>query len=140
MNPITVLLADDNRLVRTEYRKSLALEADLKVVGEARDGRHAVELVGKLLPHLVLMDVAMPRVNGLEATRQIVLAYPATKVIMLSAYNDIAYVVAAFEAGAMGYLIKQTSADLVAAAIRAVDQGKRYFSPSIPQKLQQRLS
>src|SRR5476649_1193430 len=92
MNRITVLLADDNKVVRTEYRKILELENDLEVVGEAKNGRQAVAMVTKLRPAIVLMDIAMPLLNGLQATRQILKAFPATKVLMLSAHNDDVYV------------------------------------------------
>ena len=135
---ITVLLADDNGGVRREYRKILELEADLEVVGEAKDGHEAVALAKKLRPALVLMDVTMPLLNGLQATCQILKAVPATKVLMLSAHNDEAYIVEAVNSGAMGYLIKQSSANTVCAAIREVHKGKTFFSPSIPRRLHKR--
>lgn len=135
---MTVLLADDNRLVRGEVRKILELEEDLQVVGEAKDGRQAVSMVKKLRPSLVLMDLAMPLLNGLEATRQILKAVATTKVLVLSAHSDDAYVEAATDSGAMGYLIKQTSADDVCSAIRAVLEGNTFFSPSIPRRLHKR--
>jgi DNA-binding NarL/FixJ family response regulator len=91
MKPITVLLADDNRVVRKEFRRILELEEDLEVVGEAANGRQAVAMFKKLRPALVLMDVAMPVLNGFEATRQILKAGPAAKVLMLSAHTDEAY-------------------------------------------------
>ena len=105
MKPITALLADDNRVVRGEFRKILELEDDLEVVGEAKSGLEAVALVKKLRPALVLMDVAMPLLNGLQAARQILKATPATKVLMLSAHSDDAYVEEATNSGAMGYLL-----------------------------------
>src|ERR1039457_1270876 len=92
MKRITVLLADDNRVVRRAFRKILEREDDLEVVGEAKNGRQAVTMVKKLRPALVLMDLAMPLLNGLQATRQILKAVPATKVLMLSAHSDEAYV------------------------------------------------
>ena len=92
MKKITVLLAEDHMVVREGFRKMLELEADIEVVGEAQDGRQAVALAKKLRPEVVLMDIAMPQLNGLEATRQILKANPATKVLMLSAHNDDAYV------------------------------------------------
>jgi len=92
MKPITILLADDNADVRRDIRELLELEADLKVVGEAGNGREAVALVKKLRPALVLMDVAMPLLNGLQATRQILKAVPATKVLMLSVHDDEVYI------------------------------------------------
>jgi len=135
MKRITVLLADDNGLVRKEFRKILELEDDLEVVGEAKDGHQAVAMVKKLRPALVLMDVTMPLLNGLQATCQILEAFPATKVLMLSAHSDEAYVVEAINSGAMGYLIKQTSTDNVCTAIREVQKGNTFFSPSIPSRL-----
>ena len=138
MKRITVLLADDNGVVRREFRKILELEDDLEVVGEAKDGLQAVAMVKKLHPQLVLMDVTMPLLNGLQATCQILKAVPATKVLMLSAHSDEAYVVEAVNSGALGYLIKQTSADNVCTAIREVHQGKTFFSPSIPKYLRKR--
>ena len=138
MKRTTVLLADDNRIVRREFRKILELEADLEVVGEAKNGRQAVAMVKKLHPALVLMDMTMPLLNGLEATCQILKDAPATKVLMLSAHSDDAYVEAATTSGAMGYLIKQTSADSVCTAIREVQKGNTFFSPSIPSRLRKR--
>jgi len=138
MQRITVLLADDNRAVRKEFRKILEREADLEVVGEAKDGHQAVAMAKKLHPALVLMDVAMPLLNGLQATRQILEAAPATHVLMLSAYEDDAYVEASINSGAMGYLLKQTCAGCVCSAIREVQKGNPFFSPSIPRRLHKR--
>src|ERR1035438_7247007 len=104
MKRITVLLADDNGVVRREYRGILELEDDLEVVGEAKNGHQGVAMVKKLRPTLVLMDVAMPLLNGLQATRQILKAAPTTKVLMLSAHGDEVYVEEATNSGAMGYL------------------------------------
>ena len=138
MKRITVLLADDNGVVRKEFKRILELEDDLEVVGVAKNGHQAVAMVKKLRPALVLMDVTMPLLNGLQATRQILQVVPATKVLFLSAHNDEAYIVEAVNAGAMGYLIKQTSADCVCAAIREVQKGNTFFSPSIPKRLHKR--
>jgi DNA-binding NarL/FixJ family response regulator len=138
MKKITVLLADDNRVVRGGFRKILELEDDLQVVGEAKNGRQAVDMVKKLHPALVLMDVAMPLLNGLQAARLILKAGPATKVLMLSAHSDEAYIVEAINSGAMGYLIKQTAADNVCQAIREVQKGNTFFSPSIPIRFHKR--
>ena len=138
MKRITVLLADDNRLVRSEFRKILELEDDFEVVGESKDGLLAVAMVKKLRPAMVLMDVAMPHLNGLQATREILTAVPATKVIMLSVHSEDAYIEEANNAGAMGYLIKHTAADCVCLAIREVEQGNTYYSSSIPKRLYKR--
>jgi DNA-binding NarL/FixJ family response regulator len=132
---ITVLLAEDHMIVREGFRKMLELEADLQVVGEAQDGRTAVALVKKLRPAVVLMDIAMPQLNGLEATRQVLKAVPDTKVLILSAHSDDAYVQDAADAGAKGFLLKQTSSHVVCEAIREVEKGKTYFCPSISKRL-----
>jgi DNA-binding NarL/FixJ family response regulator len=134
MKKITVLLAEDHTIVREGFRRMLELEEDLEVVGEAQDGRQAVALVKKLRPAVVLMDIAMPRLNGLEATRQALKAVPATKVLMLSAHSDDAYVQSAAESGAVGFLLKQTSAHDVCRAIREVQMGKTFFSPSVSRR------
>ena len=138
MKRINVLLADDNRVVRTEFRKLLELEDDLEVVGEAKNGLQAVAMVKKLHPELVLMDIAMPLLNGLQATRQILKAAPATKVLMLSAHRDDAYVEEATKSGAVGYLVKQTAGDSVCSAIRGLQKGNTFISPSIPSRLPKR--
>ncbi|MGA9450637.1 MAG: response regulator transcription factor [Verrucomicrobiia bacterium] len=135
MKRITVLLADDNRVVRSEFRRILELEDDLEVVGEAKNGQQAVAMVKKLRPALVLMDIAMPLLNGLQAARQILKAATETKVLMLSAHSDDAYVEEATNSGAVGYLLKQTAADSVCPAIREVQKGNTFFSPSIPRRL-----
>jgi DNA-binding NarL/FixJ family response regulator len=135
MKRITVLLAEDHMIVRQGFRKMLELDADLEVVGEAQEGRQAVALVKKLRPSVVLMDIAMPRLNGLEATRQVLKALPATKVLILSAHNDDAYVKNATACGAVGFLLKQTSAHDVCRAIREVEKGKTFFSPLISRQL-----
>jgi len=131
MKKITVLLAEDHMVVREGFRRMLELEDDFEVVGEAQDGRQAVALAKKFHPAVVLMDIAMPYLNGLEATRQILKAVPAIRVLMLSAHSDDAYVQNATESGAVGFLLKQTSAHDVCRAIREVNAGKTFFSPSI---------
>jgi DNA-binding NarL/FixJ family response regulator len=135
MKRITVLLAEDHTIVREGFRTMLELEDDIEVVGEAQDGRQAVALVKKLRPAVVLMDIAMPLLNGLEAARQVAKTFPETRVIMLSAHSDDAYVTNATEAGAVGFLLKQTSAHEVCRAIREVQKGKTFFSPSISKRL-----
>ena len=135
MKRITVLLAEDHTIVREGFRKMLELEDDFEIVGEAQDGRQAVALVKKFHPEAVLMDIAMPLLNGLEATRQLLKAVPTTKVIMLSAHSDDAYVKNATDSGAVGFLLKQTSAHDVCRAIREVQKGKTFFSPSITKHL-----
>jgi DNA-binding NarL/FixJ family response regulator len=138
MKPITVLLAEDHTIVREGFRRMLELEDDLEVIGEAQDGRQAVALTEKLVPDVVVMDIAMPRLNGLEATRQILKAAPATRILILSAHSDDAYVQNATESGAVGFLLKQTSAHDVCRAIREVHKGNPFFSPSIAKRLRDR--
>src|SRR5438093_8008772 len=108
MKRITVLLAEDHQIVREGFRSLLEHEHDIQVVGEAETGRQAVQLTRKLRPAVVVMDIAMPLLNGLEATRQIRKQFPATKVLILSAHSDDAYIKDATDAGAMGFLLKQT--------------------------------
>lgn len=135
MQQITILLAEDHMLVREGLKKLLTVEPDLLVVGEAQTGREAVQLTKKLRPAIVVMDIAMPLLNGMEATRQILKDYPATKVIILSAHSDDAYVDQVIALGASGYLIKQTSFHDLTTAIREVHKGKTFFSPSIAKRL-----
>ena len=138
MKRITVLLAEDHTIVREGFRKMLELEDDLEVVGEAQDGRQAVALVKKLRPAVVLMDIAMPLLNGLEATRQILKGFPDTRVLILSAHSDEAYVEQLTVLGAAGFLLKQTSSDVLATAIREVQKGNTFYSPSIFKRVHDR--
>lgn len=138
MKPITVLLAEDHQIVREGFRSLLKREADIEVVGEAETGREAVQLTRKLRPAVVVMDIAMPRLNGLEATRQIRRDFPDTRVIILSAHSDDAYVEQVATLGAAGFLLKQTSSHDLATAIRAVHKGKTFFTASISKRVQDR--
>src|SRR5436190_8552675 len=135
MQKITVLLADDHTLVRQGFRALLEAEPDIAIVSEANTGRQAVQLVRKLRPDVVLMDIAMPLLNGLEATRQIIKEVPSSKVLVLSSYSDDEYVHQLTEAGAAGYLIKQTAANDLIKAIREAYKGNAFFSPSISKRL-----
>ena len=135
MKKITVLLADDHTVVRQGLRALLKAEEDMEVVGEAENGRQAVNLVKKSPPDVVLMDVAMPLMNGLEATRQILKSSPATKVLVLTSYGDDDCIEQLMRAGAAGYLIKQTAANDLLKAIREVQRGNAFFSPSIAKRL-----
>ena len=134
MKRITVLLAEDHTIVREGFRKMLELENDIEIVGEAQDGRQAVALAKKFHPDVVLMDIAMPLLNGLEATRQILKAVPGTRIVILSAHNDDAYVKNATESGAAGFLLKQNSSHVVCEAIRQVQKGKSYYGPTVARR------
>ena len=135
MKIITVLLAEDHAIVREGFRSLLKHERDIEVVGEAETGRQAVQLTKKLRPAVVLMDIAMPLLNGLEATRQIRKDFPDTKVLILSAHSDDAYVEQVIELGGAGFLLKQTSSHNLATAIREVYKGNTFFSPAISKRL-----
>ena len=136
MKQITVLLAEDHMIVREGLRALLEAEGDMAVVGEAETGRQAVLLAKRLRPAVIVMDIAMPLLNGLEATRRIRKAVPTARVLILSAHSDDEYIRQVVMLGAAGYLIKQTSADLLSKAIREVAKGNTFFSPSIAHRLQ----
>ena len=135
MKRVTVLLADDHTIVREGIRKLLELDPGVEVVGEAKEGREAVALAKKLRPDVVLMDIAMPRLNGLEATRQLLKEFPTAKVLILSAHNDDAYIENATKCGAVGFLLKQTSAQDLCRAIREVQTGKTFFGSFFAKRL-----
>src|SRR5438105_8414128 len=135
MRKISVLLVDDHTVVRQGLRALLSAEEDMEVIGEAENGRQAVMLAKKNPPNVVVMDVAMPLLNGLEATRQILRSLPATKVLVLTSYGDDDCVAQLMQAGAAGYLIKQTAANDLLKAIREVQRGNAFFSPAIAKRL-----
>lgn len=129
MNRTTVLLAEDHMLVREGLRRLLESEPDLEVVGEAPDGRQAITMAVQLSPDVVLMDIAMPGLNGLEATRQILKFRPETKIVVLTAHIDDAYIENAIASGAVGFLLKQNSVLDLCRAIREAQQGHAVFRP-----------
>jgi DNA-binding NarL/FixJ family response regulator len=135
MKRITVLLAEDHEIVREGFRCLLRHERDIEVVGEAETGRQAVQLTRKLSPNVVVMDIAMPLLNGLEATRQIRKDCPETKVLILSAHNDDAYLEQSSRIGASGFLLKQTSSHVLAKAIREVGKGNTFFAAANSKRL-----
>ena len=126
-----ILIADDHRIMRDGLRALLGKHDTFLVVGEAEDGRKAVELAARLRPEVVIMDLTMPGLNGIEATRQIVAANPGMKVIALSIHSDHRFVRQMFEAGARGYLLKEGAFEELARAIRTVTDGKAFVSPGI---------
>lgn len=135
MHKITVLLADDHTLLRQGLRVLLEAEGDIEIVGEAENGRQAVQMAKKFLPDVVVIDIAMPLLNGLEATRQITMEVPSTKVLILSSYSDDEYVRQLTDAGSAGYLMKQTAANDLLKAIHEVKKGNAFFSPVIAKRL-----
>jgi len=131
MKKLRILLADDHIVVRTGLRALLERQPNLEVVGESENGRETVELVASLGPDVVVMDVAMPVLNGIEATKTIVTQRPATAVVILSMHADESYVMRALKAGARGYLLKDSAAADLISAIQAVSQNKSFFSPKV---------
>lgn len=128
---IRILLVDDHALVRRGFQMILAAEEDMEVVGEAADGRAAIELAEQLQPDVVVMDVAMPGLNGIEATRRLVEALPRSRVLALSMHKDSVYVREILRAGARGYLLKDAFDRDLVAAVRAVARGEAYLSPAV---------
>src|SRR5579862_2297375 len=128
---IRVLLADDHAMVRKGFRLILEAQTDMEIAGEAGNGREAVELAEKLHPDVVVMDVAMPELNGIEATRRLATSSPHTRVLALSMHKDSVYVREILRAGARGYLLKDSVAADLVSAIRAVASGEGYLSPAV---------
>lgn len=128
---IRILLADDHALVRQGFRMILDAQSDMEVLGEAANGREAIELGEKLQPDVVVMDVAMPELNGIEATRRLIASSPRTRVLALSMHKDSAYVREILRAGARGYLLKDSNEADLLAAVRAVAKGEGYLSPGV---------
>ena len=135
MKKIQVLLVDDHNMVRQGLRVLLEAEEDIEVVGEAETGRQAVQMARNLQPNVIVMDIAMPNLNGLEATRQIVKDVPNSKVLVLSSYSDDEYVHQLTDAGACGYLLKQTAANDLIKAVRETSKGNAFFSPAVSKRL-----
>ena len=135
MGEIRVLVADDQQLVREGLRVLLDLTADIRVVGEAGHGREAVEQVRRVRPDVVLMDVRMPELDGVAATRQLREAFPEVKVIILTTFDDDEYVFDGLRAGAVGYLLKDVPSEQLAEAIRAAARGEAFIHPSVTRKV-----
>ena len=131
MKRIRILLADDHAVVRQGFKMILSAQPDMEIVGEAGNGREAVELADQLHPDIVVMDVAMPELNGIEATRRLAASAPHSRVVALSMHKDSVYVREILRAGARGYLLKDSPAPDLLAAVRAVASGEGYLSPAV---------
>ena len=138
MSKIRIILADDHVILRQGTRQLLEHESDMDVVGEASDGAEAVELVSKLKPDVVIIDVAMPGMNGIEATKKIKEILPGTKILVLTGYDYDEYIFSLLEIGAAGYLLKDVSGDELVGAIRAVYMGEPVLHPTVMRKLMDR--
>lgn len=132
---VRVVLADDHGVVRKGLRFILSQEPDVEVVGEAEDGRQAVRLASELNPNIIIIDIAMPELNGIDASMQICKAHPRIGVIILSMYSDEEFLVRALSAGAKGYLLKDSAETDLVRAVRVVASGKTFFSPTIAHTL-----
>lgn len=129
---VRVLLVDDHTIMRQALRRFLEREQGIEVCGEAGDGREAIEVARELQPDLILMDLAMPNLNGLDSTKRILKALPDAKVMVLTMYLDEEYVEQALEAGVVGYVLKSAEPKQIVAAVRTVSRGERYFTSEIP--------
>lgn len=139
MDKIKILIADDHTVLRQGTRKLLEQEADLKVIAEACDGEEAVKLATEMIPDVILMDIAMPKMDGIAATRQIKETHPDINVLILSAYDDDQFVFRLLQAGAAGYLLKNVHSQELIAAVRAVSQGESVLHPTIARKVLNRF-
>lgn len=133
--PLRILIADDHLVVREGLRAILEAAPDMVLVGEAADGAEAVQLAGALLPDVVLMDLAMPNVDGIEAIRQIKARYPAVEIVILTTYDDDEYIVRGLRTGARGYLLKDTGRQALFEVIRAAARGESLLSPAVVQRV-----
>lgn len=131
MSKLRVLLADDHTLMRQGLRRIIEEQPDWEVVAEASNGREAVRLTLELLPSIVVLDIGMPQMNGIEAIRQIMRKAPAVHVLILSMHSDEAYIVQVLQAGARGYLLKDSADEDLVKALNAIAQGKSFFSPAV---------
>src|SRR5215468_10810212 len=135
MKKIRILIADDHGVVRRGLRLQLEQHSDFEVVGEASDGREALTMADKLAPDIIIMDIAMPNLNGIQATAQLVKKNPQVGIIVLSMHSDETYLTRTLAAGAKGYLLKESAEFDLERAVRAVSQGKPFFSPAIANTL-----
>lgn len=135
-----ILIADDHAMLREGMRNLIEQEKDFELVGEAADGEEAVRLATELKPDIIIMDIVMPKLNGVEATKQIKQVSPSSALLILTAYSDIRYIVGLLEAGACSYLLKNSPAKEIVRAIRAVRSGESVLDPDVTRKLVQRLA
>jgi two-component system response regulator NreC len=131
MGTVRILIADDHALIRSGLRALLAHEPSFDVVAEASDGREAIEAAQRELPHVAVLDIGMPNLNGIEAARRISAAVPNIQLVMLTVYSDEGYLLNALRAGARGYVLKSSAESEIVDAVRAVSQGKAFFSPKV---------
>jgi DNA-binding NarL/FixJ family response regulator len=139
MKKITILLAEDHVVVRESFRQFLEREATFEVVGEAGDGEEAVQMAAQLKPDVIIMDIAMPKLNGIEATKQIKALQPSAIILILTAYDYEQYVFPLLEAGAAGYLLKDVSSHELIRAIQTVHKGEAVLHPTVARKVMERL-
>jgi DNA-binding NarL/FixJ family response regulator len=137
---IRVVLADDHAVVRKGIREFLEQDPAIRVVAEASDGAEAIACVAREKPEVAVLDLQMPKRNGMDATRQVKKDFPRTRVLILTAYDDDPYIFAAFQAGANGYLLKTASSDEICRAVRAIAAGESALSPTVAKKLVQRAA
>jgi two-component system, NarL family, response regulator LiaR len=138
MDKIRIIIADDHAVVREGTRTLLEREEDMEVVGEARDGEEAVKLIEKLKPDVAILDISMPKLSGIEVTKQVKSSLPSTAILILTAYDNDEYIFALLEAGAAGYLLKDVPGGEIVEAVRAVYSGESVLHPSIARKVIQR--
>jgi two-component system, NarL family, response regulator LiaR len=138
MEKIKIIIADDHSVVREGTRALLEREPDMEVVGEAKDGEEALELIEKLKPDVAILDISMPKLNGIEVTRQIKPEFPSIAILILTAYDNDEYIFALLEAGAAGYLLKDVPSNEIVQAVRAVHSGESVLHPSVARKVIQR--
>ena len=139
MKRITILLAEDHVVVRESIRQLLEREADFKVVGEASDGEEAVRMASQLKPDVIIMDISMPKLNGIEATKQIKALQPSAVILILTAYDYEQYIFPLLEAGAAGYLLKDVGSRELISAIQTVHKGEAVLHPAVARKVMERL-
>jgi len=138
MNKIRIIIADDHAIVREGTRIMLEREDDMEVIGEARDGEEAIKLIEKLKPDVAIIDISMPKLSGIDVTKQIKAKLPSTAILILTAYQNDEYVFALLEAGAAGYLLKDVPSSEIVEAVRSVYSGESVLHPSIARKVIQR--